>query len=195
MWYQKNVTLSTCLLFFIVSGCATGTNQHGFEMKNYYKVLAETDPLKIGALEEASEREKEAIDRFTDFYAVFSSDRVKEGVKGLYAEEAYFRDAYKAVQGSDAIEDYFMKSAETIHECTFDIQDIAVHQGNYYFRWIMHLTTRRWKNEPIETVGMSHVRFNDEGKVIFHQDYWDSSIIYEKVPVMGSVIRWIKKQF
>lgn len=164
-------------------------------MNTYFKVLDETDPANIGMLEPGSDKEKKAIGRFTAFYAVFSADVIKQGVKALYAEDAFFRDVYKTVQGSDAIETYFLKSAETVHKCTFDIQDIAIHEGNYYFRWMMHLTTKRWKDEPIEAVGMSHVRFDNEGRVIFHQDYWDSSIIYEKVPVMGSVIRWIKRQF
>ena len=88
-----------------------------------------------------------------------------------------------------------LKSAETVHTAGFDIQDVAVHEGNYYFRWVMDLTTKRWKDEPITTVGMSHVRFDRDGRVTFHQDYWDTSVVYEKVPVMGSVIRWIRRQF
>jgi hypothetical protein len=195
MPYMKNVTLCICLLIFIASGCAATTHQEEYEMNTYFKVLDETDPTKVGNLEPGSDEEKEAIARFTTFYAVFSADVIKKGVKNLYAEDAYFRDVYKTVRGRDSIEAYFLKSAETVHECTFDIQDIAVHEGNYYFRWIMHLTTKRWKDEPIKAVGMSHVRFDKEGMVIFHQDYWDSSIIYEKVPIMGSVIRWIKRQF
>jgi hypothetical protein len=195
MSYLRNITLFICLLLVIVSGCVPKSHQEGYEMNNYFKVLDTTDPVKIGTLEPGSDKEKEAIARFTAFYAVFSADVIKKGVKNLYAEDAYFRDVYKAVQGRDNIESYFLKSAGTVHECTFDIQDIAVHEGNYYFRWIMNLTTKRWKDEPIKAVGMSHVRFDKEGMVIFHQDYWDSSVIYEKVPVMGSVIRWIKKQF
>jgi ketosteroid isomerase-like protein len=195
MPYLKNITLCIFLLFFIVSGCAPKSHQEGYEMNNYFKVLDETDPAKIATLEPGSDKEKEAIARFNAFYAVFSADSIIKGVKNLYAEDAYFRDVYKTVRGRDSIEAYFLKSAETIHECTFDIQDIAVHEGNYYFRWIMNLTTKRWKDEPITAVGMSHVRFDKEGMVIFHQDYWDSSIIYEKIPIMGSVIRWIKKQF
>jgi limonene-1,2-epoxide hydrolase len=195
MPYLKNVTICIFLLPFIVSGCVATTHQEEYEMNTYFKALDETDPVNIGTLEEGTDEENEAISRFTAFYAVFSADVIKKGVRNLYAENAYFRDVYKTVQGRDSIEAYFLKSAETIHECTFDIQDIAVHEGNYYFRWIMHLTTKRWKDQPITAVGMSHVRFDKEGMVIFHQDYWDSSIIYEKVPIMGSVIRWIKRQF
>jgi hypothetical protein len=50
-------------------------------------------------------------------------------------------------------------------------------------------------DDPIRTVGMSHVRYDAKGKVIFHQDYWDTGAVYEKIPVMGAVIRWIKNKF
>lgn len=164
-------------------------------MKNYYQALSTTDPHTAGALQPDSEREREAVERFVSFYRVFSVENIRGSVRTIYADDAYFRDGYREVQGLDAIEAYFLKSAETVQECTFDIQDIAVNEGNYYFRWVMDLTTKRWKDDPVKTVGMSHVRFDKEGLIAFHQDYWDTSVIYEKVPVMGSVIRWIRKQF
>ena len=164
-------------------------------MTNYHRALNNTDPQKTESLQPGSEKEKEAIERFTSFYRVFSLETVTKGVRNVYAINAYFRDGYREVQGLENIEAYFLKSTETIHECTFDIDDVAVHEGNYYFRWVMHLTIKRWKDEPIAAVGMSHVRFDTDGKISFHQDYWDTSIIYERVPVMGSIIRRIKKQF
>ncbi|MBN2437007.1 MAG: nuclear transport factor 2 family protein, partial [Deltaproteobacteria bacterium] len=133
--------------------------------------------------------------RFVDFYRVFSSEVIRKGLRGLYADGAYFRDGFKEVAGIEAMEDYFLKSAEGIQSCTFDIQEMAVHRGNYYFRWVMHLTMKRSPDDPIRTVGMSHVRYDAKGKVIFHQDYWDTGAVYEKIPVMGAVIRWIKNKF
>ena len=164
-------------------------------MTNYYRALDNTNPQQTAFLQPGSEKEKEALEGFTSFYRVFSLETVRKSVRNIYADGVYFRDGYREVEGLDNLEAYFLKSAETVQECTFDIQDISVHEGNYYFRWIMHLTTKRWKDEPIAAVGMSHVRFDTEGRIIFHQDYWDTSIIYEKVPVMGWVIRWIRKQF
>jgi hypothetical protein len=184
-----------CACFIFMIGCSAGKNQEGYGMENYIRALEITDPQTTETIQPDSETEKHAIERFKSFYAVFSSDIIKKDVRNVYAETAYFRDGYREVQGRDAIEAYFLKSAETVHECTFDIQDVSVHNGNYYFRWIMHLTTKRWKDEPITAVGMSHVRYDRDGMVTFHQDYWDTSVIYEKVPIMGSVIRWIKQQF
>jgi len=40
---------------------------------------------------------------------------------------------------------------------------------------------------------VSHVIFDAGGRVAFQQDYWDTSAaIFEKVPVVGSVIRRVK---
>jgi len=187
------LALGICLI--MLSACAGTGNQEDYTMQNYQHALDTTHPHTVGSPDPGSVTEQEAIALFKSFYAVFAEDSIRERTRTVYAENAYFRDGYKEVSGVDNIEAYFLKSADTIHECTFDIQDVAVHDGNYYFRWIMHLTTKRWKDEPIKAVGMSHVRFDQDGRVTFHQDYWDTSIIYEKVPVMGSVIRWIKKQF
>ena len=41
---------------------------------------------------------------------------------------------------------------------------------------------------------MSHVRFNETVAKFFHQDYWDTSIIYEEAPVLGRMITWIRKR-
>lgn len=164
-------------------------------MIRYERALAETEPGKVAGLQRGSELEKGAIARFKEFYRVFSAEVIRKGLRGLYADGAYFRDGFKEVVGIEAMEAYFQKSAEGIESCTFDIQGVAVDDGNYYFRWVMHLRMKRSPDDPIQTVGMSHVRYDAEGKVIFHQDYWDTGAVYEKIPVMGAVIRWIKKKF
>lgn len=187
-------SLIYCILLIIV-GCAAHPDKEGNGMSKYYRALDNTDPLKTESLGPGTTEEQEAVERFTAFYRVFSVETVREHVRTVYANNAYFRDGYREVEGLDNIEAYFLKSAETVQTATFDIQDVAVHEANYYFRWVMDLTTKRWKDEPVTTVGMSHVRFDRDGRVTFHQDYWDTSVVYEKVPVVGSVIRWIRRQF
>jgi hypothetical protein len=59
----------------------------------------------------------------------------------------------------------------------------------------MYLSLKRSPVAAIHTVGMAHVRFDTRDRVIFHQDYRDTGVIYERIPFMGAVIRWIKKKF
>ncbi|MEW6335531.1 MAG: nuclear transport factor 2 family protein [Thermodesulfobacteriota bacterium] len=192
--YRKGIAVFLCVFLMITAGC-THRVQEGGNMIRYERALAETDPAKVGSPQPGSELEKEAIARFVDFYRVFSSEAIRKGLRGLYADGAYFRDGFKEVVGIDAMEAYFLNSAEGIQTCTFDIQARAVHEGNYYFRWVMHLTMKRSPDDPIQTAGMSHVRYDAKGRVTFHQDYWDTAVVYEKVPLLGTVIRWIKKRF
>jgi hypothetical protein len=47
--------------------------------------------------------------------------------------------------------------------------------------------------ETVQSIGMSHIRFNSAGQVVLHQDYWDSgSNLFEHIPVVGWLIRRIK---
>lgn len=192
--FRSGISILIIVVLLIAGGCAH-RGEEGGDMIRYEKALAETDPAKVSGLQTGSELEKEAIERFKAFYRVFSTEVIRKELRGLYADSAYFRDGFKEVVGIDAMEAYFLNSAEGIQSCTFDIQETAAHQGNYYFRWVMHLSMKRSPDDPIRTVGMSHVRYNDGGKVIFHQDYWDTGAVYEKIPVMGAVIRWIRKKF
>lgn len=76
--------------------------------------------------------------------------------------------------------------------------DDTVSSGNdHYVRWTMVFTAPKLNGgKPVESVGMSHVRFNSAGQVIMHQDFWDSGTnIYGQLPVLGGVIESIRKRF
>ena len=163
-------------------------------MKNYDQALEATDPAKIPSPAPGSIEERAAVERFRNFYQIFSEDRIRSRMPALYRTDAYFRDGFREVIGLDAMTAYFLSSTEAFEECTFDIQDTAVHEGNYYFRWIMHVKLKRNPDHPLRVAGMSHVRFDAEGKVTFHQDYWDTSVIYEQAPVLGRLITWIRNR-
>ena len=51
------------------------------------------------------------------------------------------------------------------------------------------------KGEVIRTIGMTQIRFNAEGKVVLHQDYWDSAAgFFEHLPVTNQMINTVKKR-
>ena len=190
---KGNVSIGLLLVTVIaLSGCTGGKPM---TLENYYRELAATDPAKTTLVKPGSAEEKAGIASFRDYYRVFAEDVIRRDTKNLYAKDAFFKDGYKEVKGVDAIETYFVATTKAIVSCTFDITDVSVHEGNYYFRWIMKLTIQRDKDNPMEQIGMSHVRFGPDGKVLFHADYWDTSIVFERAPVIGSIIRWAKEQF
>lgn len=42
--------------------------------------------------------------------------------------------------------------------------------------------------------GVSRIEANDVGKVMLHHDFWDASELMEKVPLLGAVIRKVRKK-
>lgn len=185
-------------LLFLAAAAATGgcrSTSEGTRVDRaaYRTALAQTESATL-ALERGSELEQAAIRQFVDFYRVYSEEVIKLGVRDLYAADAYFGDPFKSVSGVDAIETYFLRMAEPVESCTFDVSDLDVAGGEYYFRWTMHLVVERAPDKPLEALGLSHVRFNKAGKVVFQQDYWDTSVLLERLPVVGGMVRYVKSR-
>ena len=175
----------------IAAGCSASPS--GDSQAGYLRALDATASAPTVAPRSAAEAK--AIQDFIDFYKVFSRQSVAGKVRQVYARSAWFRDPFHEVAGIDAIEKYFLASTESIEDCRFDMQDVARSDRNYYFRWIMPLKTKRDPANPIEAIGMTHVRFDADGRVVFHQDYWDAgSAVYERVPVLGSLVRFVKSR-
>jgi limonene-1,2-epoxide hydrolase len=141
-----------------------------------------------------SPEEKAGIERFKDFFAELSEEGIRAKVRHVYAKDVYFNDTLKEAYGIDALEPYLLESAAAVESCRVDIGDLAVNNGNYYFRWVMDIQFKSLKKGQItRSIGVSHIRFDEEGKICLHQDYWDStSGLFEHMPVVGYLLRKIK---
>lgn len=119
---------------------------------------------------------------------------MRANVRDVYAQDAYLNDTLKEHHGIDDIEAYFVKTADAVEQTTVEVVDVASSNGNYYVRWIMNITFKDLNDgEMTSSIGLTHLRFNTEGKVVFHQDYWDSaSGFFDYVPVIGRLVRWVR---
>jgi hypothetical protein len=186
--------VSSCCLVAL-GGCSTSAPAPSADIAAYERALAATDPAKKGHPEAGSPVEKQAVDAFIEFYEDFTASQVQKRVRALYAADSWFRDPFKEVSGIDEVEKYFLGSTEAIEACSFDIQHWVGKDGEYYFRWVMSLRLKRSPDDEIRGVGMTHVRFDREGHVSFHQDYWDTGgILYERFPLIGGVLRKIRSR-
>ena len=54
---------------------------------------------------------------------------------------------------------------------------------------------KRWRQDEQFIHGASHRRFATDGRVVYHRGYWDvAEELYEKLPVLGILMRWLKRQ-
>jgi hypothetical protein len=161
---------------------------------DHHQALERTDPARIGTVAEGSREEKEAVARFSDFVSDLSEERIRASAPSVYAEDAWLNDTLKTVEGSAAIEEYFVESARATEEIRAQVTGWARSGADFYFRWEMAIRFRKLRRgRTCRSIGMSHVRFDRYGRVAFHQDYWDAAAgLFEHIPILGWMIRKIK---
>lgn len=174
------------------SGCRSKTKYTVLDGSQNAAALERT--ADVQSMTAGSSTEKQALQLFNDFYAEYSVEAIREGVRKLYADDAWFGDPFHVVEGIDDIEHYFLVMAEPVEHCTFTVDSMQRSGNDYYARWTMVLESKAAKGAPIKTLGISHVRFNPEGKIVFQQDYWDTSAMLDRLPVVGFWTRLVKNR-
>ncbi len=144
-----------------------------------------------------SEAERTALERFASFFSSFAADRIERLLPATYAADVWFNDTLKTIRGSAELAHYLRESAAAVEDCRVTIEDTTRSaQGEYLVRWKMMIRFKRFRRGvDTWTIGMSHLRFDADGRVAYHQDYWNAADgLYEHLPLVGGLIRMIKKR-
>ena len=108
-----------------------------------------------------------------------------------------FRDPFNDVRGWPNVAVIFENMYETMSSVKFEVLDSALSNASpntAMLHWDFHGVIRRSGN-TLRLSGMSVVQFDNDGCVRSHIDHWDASEqFYERVPVLGSILRMIKKR-
>lgn len=69
-------------------------------------------------------------------------------------------------------------------------------EGEGYLRWVMSYRHPRLNcGQLISLEGCSLLRWNGEGKVERHRDFFDAgALLYQHVPLLGTAIRWLQRR-
>jgi len=113
----------------------------------------------------------------------------------FYAVDARFKDPFNDVRGVPAIRRIFEHMFASLDEPRFAVIDVVADGDQCFLTWDMHFRMKRFSREPQVIHGGSHLRFDGDGKVALHRDYWDAAEeLYEKLPGIGALMRWLKRQ-
>jgi hypothetical protein len=179
--------LAGLVMVVLLCGCA------GPAVYNHAGPVVEAESSKLGVILDA-EAEREAIGRFDAFFGDVTVESIRSQIDGFYAPDVYFNDTLKTLRGRQAVEAYFLRMPEHTDFVRGKTLDHSRSGANYYVRWILDVRYKGAK-ETVSTMGMTLLRFDKQGRVVLHQDFWDSSAgFYEHLPVLGGVIRWIKSK-
>jgi hypothetical protein len=133
------------------------------------------------------------VQRVVDFFEHLTPQSVSQ-FGDYYTEDAYFKDPFNEVRGLPAVADIFSHMYVALHEPRFVVTGRVVQGDECFLVWDFVFRFKKFSPEVTQTVrGSSHLKFAADGRISFHRDYWDAAEeLYEKLPVVGGVMRWLK---
>lgn len=136
----------------------------------------------------------EFLHQFARSFATLDKHNLQR-LDSLYSDDIRFTDPLHEVQGLPALHAYFAQMYSNVSHLSFEFHGFdQVANGEGYLRWNMRFRHPRLAGgELIEVRGCSHLLWHD--KVYRHHDYFDAgALLYEHVPVLGRIVRWLKRK-
>ena len=100
------------------------------------------------------------------------------------------------MRGTDAIKHIFRHMFTQVAEPRFVVGSRFSGDDGVMLLWDFHFSTRAPLPRQAMTVrGATHLRFNAEGKIVVHRDYWDAAEeLYAKLPLIGPLMRGLQRR-
>ena len=119
-----------------------------------------------------------------------------ENLEPLYSPQVEFVEPAGKIIGRDAVFRHFRESCDNLIDCRFSFNEALEMRSRdrAYLVWSMNFRHKKLRGgEAITTSGISLLEFNDQ--IDFHRDWFDlGQTVYENVPLLGPMIRAIKRK-
>jgi len=127
------------------------------------------------------------------FFETISPTSVAQ-LSSIYTEEVFFKDPFNEVRGIAAVTAIFSHMFEQVDAPRFVVTTSVLQDDQAFLTWDFLFKMKRFSREEQCVRGATHLRFDVDGRVSLHRDYWDAAEeLYEKLPLLGSVMRGLKR--
>ncbi len=133
----------------------------------------------------------EGLARFEAAFSDLTANDRAERFEALYAPRLYFNDTLHVFHTREEVVDYMTRTGGSLDESRVDIEHVVRDGSDVYVRWTMEFKTRAaGRDIHSHSIGMTHLRFDAEGRAVLHQDFWDSGhALYAHLPFVGFAVR------
>jgi len=136
----------------------------------------------------------DALSGVVRFYETISPATLEAELKTIYAADAFFKDPFNEVRGLVPITAIFTHMFEQVDNPRFVVSTHVAQGAQAFLTWDFRFAMKRFSQAPQCIRGATHLVFDDQGLVSMHRDYWDAAEeLYEKLPVLGGLMRWLKR--
>lgn len=135
---------------------------------------------------------QQPLKKLSEWYSKLSPTSLND-IGQYYAADAYFKDPFNEVTGRDLVKNIFVHMFASTVQPRFVILETLAQGDAGFLTWKFLFTL---KGRDYTVFGSSHFRFDQQGLVVYHRDYWDAAEeLWQKLPIIGVVVKWLRKRF
>ena len=138
---------------------------------------------------------RDAVARIEAFFtALTPADVARMGA--FYTADVTFKDPFNEVRGLPEVQRIFTHMYEALDNPRFVITGRVVDGAQCFLVWEFRFAFRNFHKGVEQVVrGGSHMQLAPDGRIASHRDYWDAAEeLYEKLPLVGGLMRWLKRR-
>jgi hypothetical protein len=115
----------------------------------------------------------------------------------LYGDPLYFSDTLLTTRSRAVALDHLRRMRDATGSLEIRVIDTHVKGQDAYVIWHMEARFAPVRRTVVSnTIGVTHLRFDDQGRIVLQQDFWDSTEgFYRHLPLVGGVINGIRGTF
>ncbi len=180
-------------LLLLLAGCGAAPTPLAGLNASYERALERTAPLAV-TLVPGSEQEQRTFAAVQRYFNGMTPGSVRELTSSVYAPGAYLNDTLVGIDGADRIEAYFRHTMERARLLDVQFLERAPAGTDWYVRWRMTVAADGLNGgQEVVTYGVTQFRFDADGRVLVHKDFWDSGTgLHEQLPVIGGAVRRVR---
>ncbi|MDC0661813.1 nuclear transport factor 2 family protein [Marinobacter sp. SS21] len=133
------------------------------------------------------------LQEFMNLFNTIQAKRIGP-LDAVYHPDVKFQDPFVTIQTRPELARYLEAAYHNVLSCRFQFGDPVLSGNAAYLPWLMTVCHKRLRGgDPIVVEGVSYLRDCD-GRIIWHRDYFDAGqLVYENIPVLGAVVRWLRR--
>ena len=146
--------------------------------------------------EESAPVRNEDLQLFIKFLESIGTQGSAKAASELYSENIHFSDALILTKDKQVIVKHFSDLEAAGNQVKVTMHQRIISGNDIFLVWSMEARFKPIRRERIsDSLGVTHLRFDENGRVILHQDFWDSTEgFFRHIPVLGSVVNSVKRR-
>lgn len=140
----------------------------------------------------------DALDTYIAALQSLTAERLDD-LMLLVAKDVHFRDPFNDCRGREryrAVLDDMFRNLKQLRFCVDQASGVWLNgDGPNRTGLIKWTLSAELHHKPWRVEGCSEIRFDPDGLVVSHYDYWDAAAgLYERFPVVGVLLRALRRR-